>query len=111
MKIGMSKSEARSRIEAGEYTWEDLRRLLEITHPILEGDTGKQASRVNKGMSLATAFNIHWRGLQGKTGSITTSGDQLGARNLIRDFGDTRMVPRAKPEAPKVHHEELMDIK
>ena len=105
----MSKLEAKGRIERGEYTWDDLRKLMELTHPILTGEIGKTASRVNQGMSLATTFNIHWRGLKGKSGPLKFPGDDLQARNIIRDFGESRIVPRKKPVV-HVHHEELMEI-
>ncbi len=109
MKMGMSRTEAKARVADGEYTWDDLRRLLEITHPILEGEAGMVRSRVNAALSLAISFNIHWRASRGRTGPILSSGDQLSAVNLIRDFGTSR-GPRQRKTDPPVHHQELINI-
>ena len=109
MKMGMSRTEAKARVAEGEYTWEDLRRRLEITHPTLEGDAGRMRSRVNKTLSLSISFNIHWRATRGRTGPITSTGDQLSARNLLRDFGNSKATRQRKPDPP-VHHQELINI-
>jgi hypothetical protein len=112
MKMGMSKREARRRIESGEFIWENLRQLLKDVHPLLKGETGSLPSQVNKLMSMSMAFNIHWRGSDGKLGPITNSGDRLAAVNLLREFGVKGEVQEQKQakEPPGLTHEELIEI-
>lgn len=110
MKRGMPKTEAKERIASGEFTWEDLRRLLEITHPTLKGEAGEARSRVNKTMSLAASFNVHWRALRGKSGEVYRHHDQMIAVNLLRDFGDSKPEVRLGKPLPKPYHAKLIDI-
>ena len=116
MKMGMSRKEAWDRVEDGEFTWEDLRQIMLVTHPALVGENGRAPSKVNRSMSLATAFNIHWRGLQGKSGDIWAGGDIWSygnhaiATNLLRDFGFSN-APKKKPKVEvKVHQEDLIEL-
>jgi hypothetical protein len=105
--MGMSRSEAKER--AKEHDWTDLKRLLEITRPVLEGKEGKKPSRVNRSMSRATAWNIYWRIAKKMEGEPRNTGHALLARNILREFGDSKRTKRPHVVS-SVYHEDLDPI-
>ena len=113
MKMGMSKGEARARIESGEYVWEDIKQILKDVHPTLAGKKGNVPSRVNGSASLATAFNTYWRAIVNTSGAIAKPGEQRTAINILQEFGAEKAEQekeRQDKEKKKLAHEELIDI-
>jgi hypothetical protein len=111
MKLGMSKAEAKERVYEGSYTWDDMRRLLQITRPVLVGAPGERASRVNRGCSRAMAFNLYWKAIKEMSGRVRDSrgARELIAVNILRDFGDAKRTRKPRPPID-VAHEPLIDI-
>ncbi len=120
MKLGMSRTAARERIEQG-CTWEELRTLMLEVHAKMASDPrlAEQRCSLNKGMSLATSWNIMWKaGVRDASGKVelnretrvrSISRGELYASNILRCFG-TGTTSRRKRPLPELHHEPLMVI-
>lgn len=105
--MGMSRPEARRRVS--EYDWDGIRQLMIDAHPRLAGEAGKVRSRLNRSMTMATAFNIMWRAVKHQTGPIK-DGRELIAVNVLREFGIKEPGEVREADLSKPHHEELLEI-
>jgi hypothetical protein len=93
MNLGMKKSEAEKRIRGGEYTWQQLAKLLKDVAPIVRPIQG-QSSKHAKGVPLAILFQVYARAANRLKGIPEGAKEENIAIELLREFGTPK---KAKP--------------
>lgn len=94
MTFGMKKSEAEKRIRSGEFTWQQLAKLLKHVAPIVR-PIQSQSSKISKGVPLAILFNAYARAANRLKGIPKGAKEESTAIELLREFGT------AKPKSSK----------
>lgn len=106
----MSRREARKRVEADEFSWADMKQIMTDVRAEVEL-VQRNPSRINPGLSIATAYNIFKRSLDAVDGSgrPKRGGMEILAINILREFGMSNgCLKRPKRRVIDVHQEPLI---
>jgi len=109
----MNRPEAKAIVESG-ITVGQIKAMLKRAYDA--GAVNESQSKVNPSVSNSVTFNIFWKACRDENESEVITGiDELGARNVLREFGDYwegYRPPKRESFKPilKFHHEQAMNI-
>ena len=95
MKMGMSAAEAKRRIGANEFTWQDLAKLLQSRVQIVR-ERSLEKSKISKGVPLPIIFMAFRRASNMLEGNPKGTEYEKLAIELLREFGEAKKAKPAK---------------
>lgn len=98
--IGMTKSEAQSRIRSGEFSWDDIANLLKAVAPKVKAMKGG-SSKIAKGVPSQVLHNLYSRVAKAQKGRAKDSARESIAVDVLREFGTPKPASKKNTKRKK----------